>query len=143
MPSGEAAALASATTLLGLLAIATGRSLARGVGVITAFLLVAGLLYGLVYGGVIEARTAQRLRAFEAAAAELAPLARPDVPLVVQEGTDRRFTWPLAHRLDRVLEERAPGGPHDVVGAAGAGPSDARLVAESGGFALWQIDGER
>jgi hypothetical protein len=124
-------------------AVAMGRSVARTTGMVTATLLTAGLLYGLVYGGVIEARTAHRLRAFEAAAEELAPLARPDVPLVVQEETDRRFTWPLAHRLDRLLVEAAPDGPHDVVAAAGAGPSDARLVAESRGFALWRVDGER
>ena len=143
LPPADAAVLTVSTTLLGLLALGVGRVLARTSGVAFAVLLAAGLLYGLAYGGVAEARTAERYRAFEEAAADLAPLVRPDVPLVVQPGTDRRFTWPLAHRLDRLLVERPPEGPHDIVGAVGPGPPPGRLVRESGGFALWRADRRR
>lgn len=141
LPPVEATVLTVATTLLGLLAIGVGRALARTSGLATAALLTAGLLYGLAYGGVIEARTAERYRAFEVAAAELAPLARLDVPLVVPQGTDRRFTYPLAHRVDRLLVERRPDGPHDIVGSVGAAPPSGHLVRESGGFALWRVGG--
>jgi hypothetical protein len=117
-----------------------GATVARRAGAATGALLVAGLLYGLVYGGVIEARTAEGHRAFESAAEKLAPLARGGVPLVVREGTDRRFTYPLVHRLGRLAVERAPEGPYDVVGVAADAPSDVRLVSECRGFALWRSD---
>lgn len=140
LPGFEGPVLAATTTLLGLLAIAVGATTARRTGAVTAALLTAGLLYGLVYAGIVEARTSARYRAFETAAAELAPLVRSDAPLVVLEGTDRRFTWPLVHRLDRLAVVRRPEGPHDIVGAWGPPPPSATLVSESGGFALWRSD---
>jgi hypothetical protein len=143
LPALEAIVLAAATTLLGLLAIGVGGTIARRTGAVTAALLTAGLLYGLVYGGVVEARTAERHRAFEAAAGDLAPLVRAEVPLVVLEGTDRRFTYPLLHRLDRLAVTRRPGGPHDIVGAVDHPPSGATLVRESGSFALWRMEASR
>jgi hypothetical protein len=141
LPASEVAVLAVLTTLLGLLAITVGGAVARRAGGGTAALLTAGLLYGLVYGGVVEARTAARYRAFETAAAELAARVRDDVPLVVLEGTDRRFTYPLVHRLDRLAVTRRPDGPHDIVGALASAPPEAWLVRESGGFALWRVEG--
>ena len=66
------------------------------------------------------------------------------MPLVAAEGTDRRFTWPLARRLDRIPVERPPEPPYDLVGPVGTEvPARARLVAESGGFALWRLRAAR
>jgi 4-amino-4-deoxy-L-arabinose transferase-like glycosyltransferase len=137
----EATVLSVVTTLLGLLAIGVGGTIARRTGGVTAALLTAGLLYGLVYAGIVEARTAERYRSFERSASELAPLVRAEVPLVVREGTDRRFTYPLLHRLDRLAVVRPPVGSQDVVGKVGRAPTGARLVRESGGFALWRVEG--
>jgi 4-amino-4-deoxy-L-arabinose transferase-like glycosyltransferase len=107
---------------------------------LTRLLLATGAVYGLVYAGVVDARAAERHRALVAAAEALAAHVRPDVPLVVAEGTDRKLTWPLAHRLDRLVVERAPEGPHDYVAESGRPPDRrARPVIEAGGYALWRV----
>jgi 4-amino-4-deoxy-L-arabinose transferase-like glycosyltransferase len=144
LPAPRAALLAGTLVGLGLLVAAAGREVARRFGAATAALLTGGLLYGLAYAGVAEALTAHRHEALVAAAEALAPRVRPQVPLVVPEGTDRRFTWPLAHRLDRLVVERPPAPPYDLVGPAGtAVPERSRLVAESGGFAVWRVRAAR
>jgi 4-amino-4-deoxy-L-arabinose transferase-like glycosyltransferase len=144
IPAPRAAWLIGALVGLGLLVVAAAREVARRFGAATAALLAAGLLYGLVYAGIVEARAAHRRESLVAAAESLAPRVRPQVPVVVAEGTDRRFTWPLAHRLDRLLVERPSEPPYDLVGPAGTPvPARSRLVAESGGFALWRVRAAR
>jgi 4-amino-4-deoxy-L-arabinose transferase-like glycosyltransferase len=139
-PSASALPIAAAVAVLGLAAIAAAREVARRFGARSAALLSAGLLYGLAYAGVAEVRTAERVRDFERAAEALAARVRPGVPLVVAEGTDRRLVWPLAHRLRRLVVEEPPAPPYDLVGPAGMEvKARARLVAESGGFALWRV----
>jgi hypothetical protein len=134
------AATLAATTGAGLLAVAGARETARRRGAFAAALLAAGLLYGVAYAGLVDSRTAARHRSFLGAAEALARSVRPNVPLVVAEGTDRRFTWPLVHQLGRLAVEEAPGPPYDLVGPAGMPlPDNARLVAESGGFALFRV----
>ncbi len=143
-PDTDRLVLTAVVTALGLLAVAAGREVARRFGVVTAALLAAGLLYGLAFAGVAEPSAARRHQASVDAAEALAPKVRPQVPLVVAEGTDRRFTWPLAHRLDRIPVERPPEPPYDLVGPVGTEvPARARLVAESGGFALWRLRAAR
>lgn len=140
LPSTESATLAGAVAALGLLSILIGATVARRFGGATAALLTAGLLYGVAFAGVTEPRAAHRHRAFVAAAEALAPRVRAQVPLVVAEGTDRRFTWPLARRLDRLVVERPPEPPYDFVCPVGeAPPGRGRLVAASGGFTLWRV----
>jgi 4-amino-4-deoxy-L-arabinose transferase-like glycosyltransferase len=136
LPAVELAATAAA----GLLAIAGCAALARRAGALAAALACAGLLYGVFYAGVPERLAAARHAAHVAAAEALAARVRPNVPLVVSEGTDRRFTWPLAHALDRVLVERAPAPPYDLVGPADTPlPERSRFMLESGGYALWRV----
>jgi 4-amino-4-deoxy-L-arabinose transferase-like glycosyltransferase len=144
LPSPTAWSLAVTVATLGLVAIAAGREVARRFGAATAALLVGGLLYGLVYAGIVDARAAQGNRAFVVAASALAPRVRPDVPLVVAEGTDRKLTWPLTNRLGRLAVERPPEPPYDLVGPSGMEvPERSRLVAEHGGFALWRVKAAR
>jgi 4-amino-4-deoxy-L-arabinose transferase-like glycosyltransferase len=132
--------LAVTVASLGLIAIAAGREVARRFGAATAGLLVGGLLYGLAYAGIVDARAAHRNRDFVAAASALAPHVRPEVPLVVAAGTDRKLTWPLVHRLGRLAVERLPAPPYDLVGPAGTEVGGrSSLVAERGGFALWRV----
>lgn len=134
------AATVGATLAAGLLALAGARELARRRGAASAGLLAAGLLYGVSYAGLVDARAAVRHRAFEAAAAALAPQVLSDRPLVVAEGTDRRFTWPLVHRVGRLALEEPPAPPYDLVGPLDTPlPPRARPVAESGGFGLWRV----
>jgi 4-amino-4-deoxy-L-arabinose transferase-like glycosyltransferase len=134
------AATVAATAAAGLLAVAGAREVSRRFGAFTAALLAAGLLYGVVYAGLVDSRAAVRHGAFVAAAEALAPRIRPHVPLVVAEGTDRRFTWPLVHRLGRLAVEEPPGPPYDLVGPVGMPlPANSRPVAESGGFALFRV----
>jgi hypothetical protein len=140
----EALLLSVTVGTLGVLAIAVGLTTARRFGAATAALLTGGLLYGIAFAGVAETRAAFRHRAFVDAAAALAPRVRPLVPLVAGEGTDRRFLWPLAHRLGRVVVERLPDAPYDFVAPRGAEvPGRARLVARSGGFWLWRVRASR
>jgi hypothetical protein len=135
------AATVAATVAAGLLGVAGARAIARGQGALTASLLAAGLLYGVAYAGLVDARVAIRHdRVFVAPAEALAARVRPNVPLVVAAGTDRRFTWPLVHRLGRLAVEEPPGPPYDLVGPVGMPlPDHARPVAESGGFALFRV----
>ena len=144
LPEADRLLLVVAVTALGLLAVAAGREVARRFGAATAALLAGGLLYGLAFAGVAEPAAARRVQAFVDAAEALAPKVRAQVPLVAAEGTDRRFTWPLAHRLDRIPVERPPEPPYDLVGPVGTeAPGRSRLVAESGGFALWRVRAAR
>jgi 4-amino-4-deoxy-L-arabinose transferase-like glycosyltransferase len=136
--------LTGALVGLGLGVVAAAREVARRFGAATAALLAGGLLYGLAYAGIAETRATHRHEAFVAAAEALAPRVRPQVPVVVPEGTDRRFTWPLAHRLGRLVVERPPEPPYDLVGSAEtAVPARSRRVAESGGYVLWRVRAAR
>jgi hypothetical protein len=140
----RAVLLAGALVGLGLGVVGAAREVARRFGAATAALLAGGLLYGLAYSGIAEPHAAHRHQAFVAAAEALAPRVRPQVPVVVPEGTDRRFTWPLAHRLGRLVVERPPEPPYDLVGPAEtAVPARSRRVAESGGYALWRVRAAR
>jgi 4-amino-4-deoxy-L-arabinose transferase-like glycosyltransferase len=144
LPAEDARLLAGSVGALGLLAVAAASATARRFGRVTAALLAAGLLYGVAFAGIAEPRAAFRHRAFVAAAEALAPRVRPAVPLVVAEGTDRRFTWPLARRLGRLVVESPPEPPYDFVASRGTEPPGrARQVAESGGFALWRVRAAR
>lgn len=144
LPAPRAALLAGAVGGLGLLVLAAAHQVARRFGAATAAFLAGGLLYGLAYAGITETRAAHRHGAFVAAAGALAPRVRAQVPVVVPVGTDRRFTWPLAHRLGRLVVERPPEPPYDLVGPAEtAVPARSRRVAVSGGYALWRVRAAR
>jgi hypothetical protein len=140
LPTDAAALLAVLVAVLGLLAVAVGCATARRFGTVTAALLTGGLLYGVAFAGITEPAAAFRHRSFVAAAESLAPHVRPQYPVVVAEGTDRRFAWPFARRLGRLVVERPPDPPYDFVCPRGTDvPGRARLVAESGGFVLWRV----
>jgi hypothetical protein len=144
LPAPRAALLTAALVGLGILVIGAAREVARRFGAATAALLASGLLYGLAFAGIAETRAAHRHEALVTAAEALAPRVRSQVPVVVPEGTDRRFTWPLAHRLDRLVVERPPDPPYDLVGPADTPvPARSRLVAASGGYALWRVRAAR
>ncbi len=140
LPRGDALLLAGSVAVVGALAVAVGHATARRFGIATAALLTGGLLYGVAFAGVTEPAAAFRHQSFVVAAESIAPYVRPQYPVVAAEGTDRRFTWPLAHRLKRVVVERPPEPPYDFVCPRGADvPGRGRLVAESGDFVLWRI----
>jgi 4-amino-4-deoxy-L-arabinose transferase-like glycosyltransferase len=140
LPAGPANVLAGSLAVVGVLAVAAGFATARRFGVATAALLTGGLLFGAAFAGITEPAAAFRHRSFVDAAEALAPHVRPQYPVVVAEGTDRRFTWPLASALGRDLVERPPAPPYDFVCARGAEvPGRGRVVAESGGFLLWRV----
>jgi 4-amino-4-deoxy-L-arabinose transferase-like glycosyltransferase len=140
LPARDALLLAGSVAVVGVLAVAAGLATAQRFGVATAALLTGGLLYGVAFAGITEPAAAFRHRALVAAAESIAPHVRAHLPLVAAEGTDRRFLWPLAQRLKRLVVERPPEPPYDFVGVRGADvPGRARLVAESGGFVLWRV----
>jgi 4-amino-4-deoxy-L-arabinose transferase-like glycosyltransferase len=140
LPTHRVALLGGLLVVAGLLAVATGLATARRFGMATATLLTGGLLYGVAFAGITEPAAAFRLESLVAAAESLAPHVRPQYPVVVAEGTDRRFTWPLARRLKRLVVERPPEPPYDFVCARDVDvPGRARLVAQSGGFLLWRV----
>jgi 4-amino-4-deoxy-L-arabinose transferase-like glycosyltransferase len=131
--------LAGALVGVGLLAIAAAWPIARGFGVATASLLVAGMLYGLTTARVPDPRAARRREALAVTAEALAPYLRPEMPVVVRKGVDRELTWRLVHRLDRLVVERAPAPPYDLVTRAGTPVPNARFMFESGDFAVWRV----
>ena len=118
--------------------IAAAWETARRFGAATAALLASGLLYGLVYAGVTEARAAHRQEPLAATADALAPYLRPEVPVVVKKGIDRRLTRLLAACLNRLVVERAPLPPYDLVAPSAAPVPNARFMFESGGYAVWR-----
>jgi 4-amino-4-deoxy-L-arabinose transferase-like glycosyltransferase len=140
LPADRVALLAGTLAIAGVLAVAAGGAVARRFGAATAALLTGGLLYGASFAGITERAAAFRHESLVAAAESLAPHVRAQYPVVVAEGTDRRFTWPLARRLKRLVVERPPDPPYDFVCARETDvPGRARLVAESGGFVLWRV----
>ena len=133
------ARLTSVLVGLGLLAIAAAWPIARSFGAATAAILVAGVLYGLVSARVIDPRAARRHEALAETAEVLAPYLRPELPVVVRRGVDRELAWLLVHRLDRLIVERPPAPPYDLVAPAAAIIPNARLMQASGGFAVWRV----
>ena len=139
LPGARPAPLTAALASLGLVGIAAAWQTARRFGVASAALVAAGLLYGLVYAGGTEARAAHQQEALAATAEALAPYLRPEVPVVVRKGIDRRLTWLLVHRLDRLVVERGPVPPYDLVAPASVLVPNARFMFESGGYAVWRV----
>ena len=77
LPEPRPARLAAALLALGVLGIAAAWQTARRFGAATAALLASGLLYGLVYAGVTEARAAHRQEPLAATADALARTCAP------------------------------------------------------------------
>ena len=134
-PPGQAAELVA----VGLLAIAAAWAVARAFGVATAGLLAAGLLYGLVSSGSSLLALAREQDELSQTADTLAPYLRPELPVVVRRSVDRRLAWLLVQRLDRVVLERRPMPPYDLVAPAEALPLNAKLMAQAGGYCVWRV----
>jgi 4-amino-4-deoxy-L-arabinose transferase-like glycosyltransferase len=134
-PSGPAATLAA----LGLLAIAAAWAAARAFGVATAGLLAAGVLYGLVSSSSGASALAREQDELSQTADTLAPYLRPEMPVVVRRSVDRRLAWLLVQRLDRVVLERRPMPPYDLVAPAEALPLNAKLMTQAGGYSVWRV----
>jgi hypothetical protein len=134
-PPGQAATLA----VIGVLAIAAAWAVARSFGVATAGLLAAGVLYGLVSSVAGMSALDREQDELSQTADTLAPYLRPELPVVVRRSVDRRLAWLLVQRLDRVVLERRPMPPYDLVAPAEALPLNAKLMAQAGGYSVWRV----
>jgi hypothetical protein len=124
---------------IGLLAIAAAWAVARAFGGAAAGLLAAGLLYGLASSSSSASPRAREQDQLRRTADALAPYLRPELPVVVRRSVDRRLAWLLVQRLDRVVLERRPMPPYDLVAPADALPLNAKLMAQAGGYSVWRV----
>jgi 4-amino-4-deoxy-L-arabinose transferase-like glycosyltransferase len=138
-PEPRADALAVAVVGFGLVAIAGAAGVARGFGVGSACLLLAGVCYGLFTARDVDPHAAARHETFVSTAEALAPYLRPEMTIVVRKGIDRELTWLLAHRLERPIVDRAPRPPYDLVARSSAKIPNARFMFESGGYSVWRV----
>lgn len=104
-------------------------------------LLLAGLLFGVVYAGASRVMIAERHRRRVQEAGEVASWIRRPLPVVCSRDVPRGVCFEISRRLDRVLQRRPPpGSPYYLVaGADDGGRPGGIMRGAAHGLFLWEM----